>query len=903
MITAVANNETPKKTVVVTGDITIDWNLARSRGPEVKGPAWLSDVCAHVSWQHGAAALLANIIKAVAEPAGFTVLQPQVPVKAPGAPAPQLQPEDPAYHHSYASWMLYPYSTDPADKKSPMSWRIHEFLGINPSSQKGAPADWAKVQGDDADAQLVVLDDAALGFNRLETLWPAAITTQGRSPWIIVKVARIGDGSLWTKLMEHKDRLIVVINVNDLRHKEAQISRELSWERTAQDLAWEIAFNPAFSDLAHCAHVVVSFNAAGALMFSRREPGFPPGCRLIFDPSVIEGVWESSREGRMRGYTSCLTAAIAREILQASGNPNIERGVQGGLTALRALHCEGYGQRGTTARDVKLEFPLQAVLRAMEEGSNTLPFSSVNVRLPGLIRKGGSVGGIARPWTILEEAYPGAALAKAVEAFSVGVEKALASAPIGKFGKLVTVDRQEIESLRTIGGLVSEYADLERPRRPLSIAVFGPPGSGKSFGIKQLALSLRPGEIEIREFNMSQFQSTAELISALHQVRDIGLNHKLPLVFWDEFDSSMGTTPFGWLRHFLAPMQDGKFQEGDLDHPIGRAIFVFAGGTSHRYQEFGQSKDEKERQLLKELKVPDFISRLKGFLNVLGPNPIHSEGRDPFYVLRRAILLRSMLNDVPGIMKGKTPQIDSGVLNAFLTTREYRHGARSMESIIAASRLSGKNKFERSSLPPEDQLELHVEAKDFIARVHRLELKGEILERLAKAAHELFCEKLRAKGWQSGAVLDEPNKRHPNLKDYEQLTEEDRQQNRDQVQDIPAKLAYAGCDMIPDRTGTMPREFPAAILEELASREHTRWIRLKIAAGWTYGKDRNDQLKLHPCLLPWSEEDRANHAEYADAIGPVILPESEKDKDRHAVRDIPEVLAKAGFKVVWPNEN
>ena len=80
-------------------------------------------------------------------------------------------------------------------------------------------------------------------------------------------------------------------------------------------------------------------------------------------------------------------------------------------------------------------------------------------------------------------------------------------------------------------------------------------------------------------------------------------------------------------------------------------------------------------------------------------------------------------------------------------------------------------------------------------------------------------------------------------------------------------------------------------------------MRLKIAAGWKYASSRNDDLKLHPCLLPWSEEDRANYAEYTESIGPGILPEVEKDKDRNAVCDIPELLAKAGFKVVWPDED
>jgi hypothetical protein len=74
-------------------------------------------------------------------------------------------------------------------------------------------------------------------------------------------------------------------------------------------------------------------------------------------------------------------------------------------------------------------------------------------------------------------------------------------------------------------------------------------------------------------------------------------------------------------------------------------------------------------------------------------------------------------------------------------------------------------------------------------------------------------------------------------------------------------------------------------------------------AGWTYGEVWNEEHRIHPCLLPWSEADRANYAEYAGAIGPGILPEEEKEKDRNAVRDIPIILSKAGFKVVWPNED
>jgi hypothetical protein len=896
------------KVVVVTGDIMIDWNLARSRGPEAKGPAWLQDVCSHVSWQPGGAPLLANIIEAIV-PEGYSVRQPAVPSKRRDPQPTAVSPEDPNYHHSHASWMLCPYTTDKDDKKAPQSWRIHEFLGINCCGPRVAPKDWERVQNDDPDASLVVLDDAALGFNSEEALWPIALTAEGKTPWVLLKMARIGQGTLRKKLIEkHADRLVVVIGVNDLRHRNAQISRELSWERTAQDLAWEISYNPVLSELSRCAKVIVPFYGDGAFLYTKANEGGAPSCRLLFDRNGIEGVWERSRPGRMMGLTSTLTAAVAREILLCPDKPDLEHGVQVGLHAARVLHSEGYGERGASAQEVKLVLPIEKVSGAIKNGIEKPQFSSANIRIPGLIYKDAVTPGESRLWTILDEVYPGKADEKAREVLEKGLEKALEDVPIGRFSKLITVDRQEIEGLRTIGALISEYADQTRPKRPLSVAVFGPPGAGKSFGIKQLANSIRPDEIKVLEFNMSQFQSTAELVSAFHQVRDAGLNQKLPLVFWDEFDSPMGDTTFGWLRHFLAPMQDGVFQDGGMDHPVGRAIFVFAGGTSSRYQDFGQPKNEDEKKRFETLKVPDFISRLKGFLNVLGPNPHISTAHDPFYVLRRAILFRSMLSDYEGIMKNKDPQIDDGLVNAFLYTRMYWHGARSMESIIACSRLSGRNKFERSALPPEDQLELHVDARDFVAKIHKLELSGELLEKLAIAAHQHFCRGLEAARWTYGKVENKKTKKHRNLKPYGELTEELREQNRGQVRDIPTKLAAVGYDMVPGRTGSHEvRKFPDEVVEELAIMEHARWMRQKIAAGWRYGKVKkvkDDVRKLHSCMVPWSEEDRPNYKEYKDLIGPspkVLSPE-EKKKDLDAIRSIPEILALAGYMVVGPED-
>ena len=137
--------------------------------------------------------------------------------------------------------------------------------------------------------------------------------------------------------------------------------------------------------------------------------------------------------------------------------------------------------------------------------------------------------------------------------------------PYASFGKLFTADRDEIEALRNIQRLMQEYENSQTETKPLSIAVFGPPGAGKSFGIRQIAETALRGKKSFLEFNLSQFENGSDLIGAFHQVRDKVLEGGTPIVFWDEFDSQN----YRWLQYLLAPMQDGKFQEGQITHPIG----------------------------------------------------------------------------------------------------------------------------------------------------------------------------------------------------------------------------------------------------------------------------------------------------------------------------------------------
>ena len=53
--------------------------------------------------------------------------------------------------------------------------------------------------------------------------------------------------------------------------------------------------------------------------------------------------------------------------------------------------------------------------------------------------------------------------------------------------------------------------------------------------------------------------------------------------------------------------------------------------------------DKDQNDAFKSAKGPDFVSRLKGFINVLGPNPVEGRSGDPYFIIRRAILLRASL--------------------------------------------------------------------------------------------------------------------------------------------------------------------------------------------------------------------------------------------------------------------
>lgn len=70
------------------------------------------------------------------------------------------------------------------------------------------------------------------------------------------------------------------------------------------------------------------------------------------------------------------------------------------------------------------------------------------------------------------------------------------------------------------------------------------------------------------------------------------------------------------------------------------------------------------------------------------------------------------------------------------------------------------------------------------------------------------------------------------------------------------------------------------LIEQMAKNVHDVWAQSRMEQGWTYGAERNDTLKHHPCLVAYED-----------------LPEVEKAYDRDTALGTLKLIKKLGFKI------
>ncbi|MCL2378728.1 MAG: hypothetical protein FWC77_06355 [Defluviitaleaceae bacterium] len=556
-------------------------------------------------------------------------------------------------------------------------------------------------------------------------------------------------------------KCFLMLDANILRSAGAMISRQISWERTASELIQQIQSNPAINYLLDAQILFVLFEFDGAVIISPRSQSGQLEAAISLTHGGIEGAISQRRQGEsVLAFDIAASLFIQQIPLILSGKgifgDTIKRRLPNNLDDIplenlwllicnyltELLHGQDVNDDinavvgiGTMLRHV-LEAGEASILTGfqLDEEKDTLDIQ-FNVEekqwaafpIPLKANEEGVLH-IPTDWTITNNVGNKRIYDVAFEYVLEG-SKIIDGLPQLKMGALTTIDRWEIESYQNIRNLILNYASspTSNPVRPLSIAVFGSPGSGKSFGVTQIAKNILPGIVEKLEFNVSQFLSVTDLGAAFQKVRDVILEGKLPLVFFDEFDSDKDGAALGWIKSFLMPMQDGRFRDESGEHPLGKCILVFAGGTASSFEEFvrpkpksveGSDQDvrkyaEKAMHDFANVKGPDFVSRLQGTINVLGPNP--KDKNDKNHVLRRALLIRSLCERKLDINIGKT-QISPAIIHAMLLVPEFKHGARSMEAIFNMSRIEG-GVWEPASLPFHSQLELHVDADAYIKLV------------------------------------------------------------------------------------------------------------------------------------------------------------------------------------------
>jgi hypothetical protein len=607
------------------------------------------------------------------------------------SPGPEIQ--------SLATLKQYKVSSDEGQLNV---WRVAQFDGYQQVNENANTSVAARSPDNGAtnDTHALVVDDAGNGARNLPNTWDAYFQSGSLPALLIHKMNMpLAKGALWghVRAIDNVCR-IVVVNADDLRKEGVDLSKRLSWNRTVADLcrAANKQVSP-FRELCKAEYVIVRFDCDGACVIPKE--GNPS---LVFDPSAAEEDFDTAQPGTMPGKMSSFVAELVVHLPELGGMERSRIDVGIVIEAVKAALCRSRSvasskfevshDNDTQKREAVFKYPrLEPV--AWPEHDQFRSFECETVTPPD------AANSLGAPQTRAE------ALERARCYVLLG-ENSITAVPRARFGRLLSVSQKEIENYRYLADLLKRY-QKSRPTKPISIGVFGPPGAGKSFGVEEVVAQVQGTGIKHFAFNVSQFNDPSDLAGAFQEVRDASLKGRPPLVFFDEFD----TDKYRYVAGFLAPMQDGMFRDGPRFHPIGPAIFVFAGATFHSYKDLGAATETDEGRLAK---LPDFASRLSGYIDVLGPNPLGCEAKTGEHLLRRAILLRNFLwQGYSGLFSSEGRlSIDMTVLDALLNVESFRFGARSLQTILRMSQIDETSRhFSVADLPHADQLRLHVDAE------------------------------------------------------------------------------------------------------------------------------------------------------------------------------------------------
>ncbi|KIX05486.1 uncharacterized protein Z518_06358 [Rhinocladiella mackenziei CBS 650.93] len=847
--------DTPNADIVVAGDIPADLLVYPSPGSN-SDERDEQKLRAHRCF--GGAALIAELLQAAAKEHKFQVHKPSFFVH-----------QDKYLEHSIRAVMELESLEE--ERKGPHGFKVKRRQQLYADPRWHNPNPEPPIPRNDQ-MSILIFQDAENDFANPDA---ASALFRNRHPDVLLyHMARhmgrpLGTGEIWdlvrrgpyrSKDKQDPERFIAVVSADDLRAEGIELCHGLSWEKTCEDFVEKLGSNGKLDSLATCAHLIVLFGCDGVIYHRGRKMVEPI---LFFDPLSAEGDFFRENIGYLPGVAEAFVGGLAVQLAHGRTTEldvRIRHGIEHGLTIARRLARLGF-------RDTKLEnWPKYPVAEVMDSRLPAETIATLSVPSESISRGD-------THWSILHQNIgdpPGVARQIVKE----GTYSAATRIPLARFGRLVVFDRQEIEAFRTIFNSVQEYLSVS-PTRPLNIGVFGSRGAGKSFAAMQVTVSAAEAsgrKIRQLRFNLPQMTGLDDLFVAFNTVRDCSLSGLLPLVYINGFDTDFSGARLGWLSHLLAPMHTGQvLDRGEMRH-IGPAILILGSNTVNTFEDFTATLEEEDD-------FPggqEFLSCLHGFVNVLGLDRVNES--DALYPVRRAVVLRALLVErEPNLKDGEGISIDDSVLDGLLMIPTFRHGLRSLKSIIATSKLTNSRHFERAALPPRAQLSLHLDYAEFEKSSQFNTLPESTREMIAQELHRTYIATIKAMKWTPTELQEQEEK--PSMRPWETLDEEFKESARAHAIDLPRKLRMISCFLATAAEDRIPvQEFDAKDVERLAEHEHERWNAERLQKQWRWG-ERNDAARTSPFLVPWRD-----------------LEPKWQNMDRELVKSYPKILPD-GYKI------
>ena len=883
--------EPKPNSVLVCGDLIIDHHTYKGKR---KKAAWRKVVGTQTVSTLGGAHLTYYLIKQLGSKGEITCwYEPELAMNAIKAEHPENQ--------AYAEWKV----TDSG------SSRFKRALGYGTVTDANRTLDYERIHKSDVEGtDVLVIDDGGLGFRQ------SSVTSElpAYQCCILKTNQPLLDGYLWKTLMnpERTSKLITLISIQELSSFDVKVSRGISWEQTCLDLCYELVHHPLLKQLVKGMFLVISIGAAGAVVIKNGSKKKRAEFALAYDPGYLEGEWENKKHVKGIGLMCAFTAGFTHNMLNWDVRDldkiaitDVIESAKSGIRYLRKMlqlktgwpvSSEGSGpetsseshllsQDETALSDAYIPSPYWYRPRReyVKESSWSIFYNNYDRKL----QLSETINNYTENIVLLAASW----------AARNGLQT-LKNAPYLDCRKLFTIDRHEIESLRNIRRLLSQYVDSQSAR-PFNLGVSGPPRTDRRFAVKQIVYSLF-GKKEFKKlavfltFNLAQFSDKKDISEAFLQIRDQVMQGKLPFVFWEDIDSGK----FKWLQYLLSPMKDGFIQAKNNIRHTGPSVFIFTGNSENgkflykpeepdtdKVSNETSKRERKRTKLFKARKVLDFRNNLDASLSISGVNKedgynaeqehwISEYQKDLMYPVRRALYLRSGL----GKQNNKKLKMDPGLIMAFLKTAEYKHGVKSMTQLLGQLKKGSSGKISWSELPSVKFMSGHIDFDEFMSIANSNRAGKLPLEDLAKAIHLTRIKS--GTGNNTPPALNQEYDTLPAVLKFDYLLTARR---------ILNMLSNVGFKVVrkEDLRPTMMVEFKIRYikdeneLEFLAVEEHKGWVKARKSAGWRSGSLRNDYLKKDPHLVKYRN-----------------LRAREKEIARETIRRIPEYFEHLDYKIV-----